>query len=140
MDILNLNVLTGYPSIDVARIDRELLSALALFDQKLWFWMMINGCPDGPRRICLYQLGQGALMSGFAEPGSLFFILTNSAVFPGRDSPGPPAIGQTIAEVARETGKAYILVSRSDSTLRGHYPLETETLRAAIEQASDKQF
>ena len=37
-------------------------------------------------------------------------------------------------EVSKETGKEYIFISRSDSTLRGHYPLETEILAAEYEK------
>ena len=40
--------------------------------------------------------------------------------------------------MAKETGKEYIFLSRSDSTLRGHYPLETELLKADYEKNTGK--
>ena len=43
-----------------------------------------------------------------------------------------------VDEVAKETGKEYIFISRSDSTLRGHYPLETELLKKNYEANTGK--
>ena len=42
--------------------------------------------------------------------------------------------------VSKETGKEYIYISRSDSTLRGHYPLETQLLKADYEKYTGKQI
>jgi uncharacterized protein YgbK (DUF1537 family) len=49
-------------------------------------------------------------------------------------------IGKTIAQVAKQKGKDFIIISRSDSTLRGHYPLETQTLKAAVEAEAGARF
>ena len=38
-----------------------------------------------------------------------------------------------MSDVAKATGKDFIIISRSDSTLRGHYPLETKTLKETLE-------
>jgi uncharacterized protein YgbK (DUF1537 family) len=50
------------------------------------------------------------------------------------------AIGNMIALVAREKRTDFIIISRSDSTLRGHYPLETEVLREVIEKEQGFTF
>ena len=42
-------------------------------------------------------------------------------------------IAEHLAQASLETGRPFLLVSRGDSTLRGHYPLETETLRQTLE-------
>lgn len=44
-------------------------------------------------------------------------------------------IGGTLVRVSRETGRGFMLLSRCDSTLRGHYPLETRVLRDRLETA-----
>ena len=68
-----------------------------------------------------------------SAPGAVFYILTNS-----RSLPLPAAqalnmeIGRALAEASRQSGRAFTVVSRSDSTLRGHYPGETDALAAAI--------
>lgn len=43
-------------------------------------------------------------------------------------------------EVSLQEGIPYLLVSRGDSTLRGHYPLETETMKNTIEEISNTKF
>lgn len=71
---------------------------------------------------------------GFDEEESLFFILTNSRSFTAEQTrEAHREMAEAIGKVSRETGKPFVLVSRSDSTLRGHYPLETETLRQVLE-------
>lgn len=42
--------------------------------------------------------------------------------------------------MANEVGKEYIFISRSDSTLRGHHPLETELLRDKYEKYTNKKI
>lgn len=37
-------------------------------------------------------------------------------------------MARDLKQITVEEGKKFLLISRSDSTLRGHYPLETETI------------
>lgn len=75
-----------------------------------------------------------SVLSGFREERRLFFILTNSRSFTAAHTAQVHAdIAAAAARAHRETGLDYVLVSRGDSTLRGHYPLETETLRDVTE-------
>jgi uncharacterized protein YgbK (DUF1537 family) len=75
--------------------------------------------------------------AGFDEPGPLFFVLTNSRGKSARESEAVHReIGGTIARTARAKNREFIIISRSDSTLRGHYPLETETLRQSVGAAA----
>lgn len=78
-----------------------------------------------------------------AQPGMCFYILTNSRSLP---ADAARELNREIACHLREAvwrnegftsepthirqlcGRAFTLISRSDSTLRGHYPLETEVL------------
>ncbi|MBB3126189.1 uncharacterized protein YgbK (DUF1537 family) [Paenibacillus rhizosphaerae] len=71
---------------------------------------------------------------GFLTEEKLFFILTNSRGFTAEETRAVHREAvHNIIRVSRELNRPFILVSRSDSTLRGHYPLETETLREVIE-------
>ena len=75
-----------------------------------------------------------AVLDGFREDAPLFFILTNSRSFSSnRTRNEHRVIAEHILSAAATTGKLPIIISRSDSTLRGHYPLETETLRQVLE-------
>ena len=75
------------------------------------------------------------ISSGFDESNSLFFILTNSRGMTAEETAKVHTdIAVTVAEVARKKNREFILISRSDSTLRGHYPLETMTLKNTLEK------
>lgn len=67
----------------------------------------------------------------FSTPGPCFFLLTNSRSL-------PPVHAENLSgELARNLSAAsgentFTLVSRSDSTLRGHFPLETDVLEREL--------
>ena len=73
---------------------------------------------------------------GNAAPA--FYILTNS-----RSMALPAAqacnaeIGRNLQMASQACGRDFVVVSRSDSTLRGHYPGETDALAAALEADVD---
>ncbi len=74
-----------------------------------------------------------SITQGFAEKNKLFYVLTNSRAFTQEQTQAVHTeISKTIAEVAKQYNTPYIIVSRSDSTLRGHFPLETQVLNEYI--------
>lgn len=74
------------------------------------------------------------LRQAFAEKNNLFFSLTNSRGFTEEQTTkAHKEIADVVDEAAKEAGVEYVFVSRSDSTLRGHYPLETEILKENYE-------
>ena len=80
-----------------------------------------------------------SIREGFEEPGKLFFILTNSRSFTAEQTERVHReIARNVADVARELGRDYLIVSRGDSTLRGHYPLETQVLRDVFQRESGR--
>ncbi len=82
-----------------------------------------------------------AIRQGFAEKGEMFFVLTNSRSFTrARAEQVHREIARNIVAVSRECGRKYIIISRSDSTLRGHYPYETEALRQEMEQLTGQKI
>jgi uncharacterized protein YgbK (DUF1537 family) len=68
----------------------------------------------------------------------VFYILTNSRSFtlPVAQSINTE-IGHNLAEAARQVNRQYVVVSRSDSTLRGHFPGEVQALADALGQSFD---
>ena len=65
----------------------------------------------------------------FAQPSSGFFILTNTRGLNGSEAASTMReVAAVIDRVAVDLDVRYSLVTRSDSTLRGHYPLETDVL------------
>jgi uncharacterized protein YgbK (DUF1537 family) len=82
-----------------------------------------------------------SIAAGFDETAPLFFILTNSRGMTAVETAKVHAdIGAAVARIAREKGRDFIIISRSDSTLRGHYPLETSTLKQTLEAESGAGF
>ena len=83
--------------------------------------------------------GKESIRQGFAEDNQMFFILTNSRSFSKEKTQKVhKEIVENICEISKETGKRFQIISRGDSTLRGHYPLETEVLRQALERQGEK--
>lgn len=127
---------------DEAAIDALLAEKLASFDRKI---VVLDDDPTGVQTvhdIYVYTDWRAeTLREAFAAPERMFFILTNSRGMTAAESRRQhEIIAENVAAASRESGKDYVLISRSDSTLRGHYPLETETLRSVIERKSAKRF
>lgn len=82
-----------------------------------------------------------SIRQGFNEKGNLFYILTNSRSFTvNQTTKVHHEISEVVSKISKETGKDYIFVSRSDSTLRGHYPLETRLLKEDYEKYTNKHI
>ena len=82
-----------------------------------------------------------SIRQGFLEPGKMFFLLTNSRSFcPDRTRQVHREIGRELALAGKELGIGFAVVSRGDSTLRGHYPLETEVLKETLESCTGEEI
>jgi uncharacterized protein YgbK (DUF1537 family) len=68
----------------------------------------------------------------FTANTPLVFVLTNSRSMPPIDAERLASeIGENICTASERTGRAYTVISRSDSTLRGHFPGEVDALADA---------
>lgn len=88
----------------------------------------LHGCP------LLLRWDQAALAAALAQPSPFLFLLANTRALP------PAEAAQRVREICRNLEGALaaarsaglidgaLLVSRGDSTLRGHFPLEVEAL------------
>lgn len=70
------------------------------------------------------------LRLGLQDASPIFFVLTNTRALPPEKA---ALITQEVCEnlkqaIALEGLQDFVIVSRSDSTLRGHYPLETDVI------------
>lgn len=85
--------------------------------------------------VCVYtNWSEESIRAGFEEENPMFFILTNSRGFTAEETRSVhQLIGRRIVKISKEQKVPFVLISRGDSTLRGHYPLETETLRETLE-------
>lgn len=115
---------------DNSKAEELLSQAMEGFHKKL---VVLDDDPTGVQTVhdvSVYtDWEEESIGSGFEEKESMFFILTNSRSFSIEET---TKIHQDIAErvkkVAWEKEQEFMLISRGDSTLRGHYPLETQIL------------
>ena len=79
-----------------------------------------------------------ALRDELARGTGTFYLLTNSRSLPPSDAQQlNRTIGENLIAASRLAQRAIAVVSRSDSTLRGHFPAEVEALAAALETPFD---
>lgn len=70
----------------------------------------------------------------FADKTPLFYLLTNSRSLTEAAAVNLASeVGANILEASRQTGRAFEIISRSDSTLRGHFPAEVDALADVLE-------
>ncbi|GAA0503276.1 hypothetical protein GCM10011581_26700 [Saccharopolyspora subtropica] len=72
---------------------------------------------------------------GLRQPGGACFVLTNTRSLSFADAAARNReVVDALAAAARAEGVDFVLASRSDSTLRGHYPGETDALADDLER------
>ncbi len=74
------------------------------------------------------------LREGFAHNAGFFYVLTNTRAYDrARARSIVGEVVRNVLELNREYGRSLIFVSRSDSTLRSHFPAEIDVIRRAVE-------
>jgi len=70
------------------------------------------------------------LREGLTDTAPIFFILTNTrAMTPERADAVTREVCRNLKQAIAQTGtEDFLIISRSDSTLRGHYPVETDAI------------
>ena len=137
---ISTEILTSFQKIDEAYIDSLLKKEIEANNKEI---VVLDDDPTGVQTvhdISVYtNWDKDSIRQGFEEENNLFYVLTNSRGFTEEQTTkAHHEIAEVVDEVARETGKEYIFISRSDSTLRGHYPLETQLLKADYEKNTGK--
>ena len=140
--VLNINVLKKFENIDEDKVNNLLNEELKNFNKKI---VVLDDDPTGVQTvhdISVYtDWEKDSIKNGFNEKNSMFFILTNSRGFTvDQTAKAHKVIAKNISDLAKEVNKDFIVISRSDSTMRGHYPLETNILKDVIEENSNKKF
>lgn len=84
--------------------------------------------------LVITKAEDGPIKEAFEREDKLFYILTNSRSFSEAETIRyHKELCERILRIAKETGQEFMLVSRGDSTLRGHYPLENEVMKEVLE-------
>jgi len=96
--------------------------------------IVLDDDPTGSQTVhsCLLltRWDTDTLRVGLQDNSPIFFVLTNTRALPKESA---AAVTQEVCQNLKEALKAeeikdFLVVSRSDSTLRGHYPIETDVI------------
>jgi len=100
--------------------------------------IVLDDDPTGSQTVhsCLLltQLDPETLCLGLRDTSPIFFILTNTRALPPEEA---AAVTRSVCQnlkiaLAQTQTQEFLVVSRSDSTLRGHYPIETDVIAAEL--------
>ena len=99
--------------------------------------IVLDDDPTGSQTVhsCLLltRWDVAALKTALADAAPLFFVLTNTR---GMDATRAAAVTREVCENLKAALADYsgpvLFVSRSDSTLRGHYPVETDVMNEVL--------
>ena len=141
---LKIDILESYKPVKISEeeLDKILFSLIKESRKKI---IVLDDDPTGVQTvhdISVYtDWSEESIYSGFNEENRLFYILTNSRGFTVEQTTKcHTEIIERVNKISQETGKEYMIISRGDSTLRGHYPLETELLRKGFEADGKKHI
>ncbi len=119
-------------------IATELLNALGIPMTDSPKIIVLDDDPTGSQTVhsCLLlcRWDVDTLCLGLTDESPLFFVLTNTRALP------PDQAAAVTREVCQNLKQAlaqtqitdFLIVSRSDSTVRGHYPIETDVIAAEL--------
>ena len=104
--------------------------------------VVLDDDPTGTQTVhgvpVLTEWSVETLRAELANDLPAFYLLTNSRSLPLAEAQSlNTEIGHNLTEAARQADRQFVVVSRSDSTLRGHFPGEVQALADALEQAFD---
>ncbi len=139
---LNIARLNLPPVPDEKCVDDTLQKAFKNFHKKV---IVLDDDPTGTQTVhdvpVYTNWSQKTLEDIMEGPDNMAFILTNSRSFSQEQTTAVhKEIGRHLARAAKSSGKDFLLISRGDSTLRGHYPLETQVLKDELEKETHVRF
>ncbi|MDA7880958.1 hypothetical protein N9A94_01480 [Akkermansiaceae bacterium] len=96
--------------------------------------VVLDDDPTGTQTVfdvpVLTSLDADSIRDAIDEAPPVLYLLTNSRALTVAET---TELHQNIGKTLKEFDDEIIVISRSDSTLRGHFPLETNLLREALE-------
>lgn len=121
-------------------IEQEWIAAVDSINGKI---IVLDDDPTGVQTVHSVPVytswGTDSLKSVMNEKCRVVYILTNSRALTANETEKLHCeIARGLIHAAREAREEFLLISRSDSTLRGHFPIETKIL--AEELGSEKEI
>ena len=95
----------------------------------------VHGC------LLVTQWDEEHVRLGFEDAAPFFYILTNTRAMTREEAARVTREAmETLVRVNEHFGYRLIIVSRSDSCLRGHFPLETDVMRTVLHEHGETVF
>ncbi|WP_042348029.1 four-carbon acid sugar kinase family protein [Bacillus massiliigorillae] len=140
--IVAKDAFNSIPAVNQKIVDKMITNELKQLNKKI---IVLDDDPTGVQTvhdISVYtDWTPESIEKGFAEENSMFFILTNSRGFTAAETEAVhKEIAENAVQAAKKFNQDFIIISRGDSTLRGHYPLETKVLKDTIESLTNITF
>src|SRR6266550_2679259 len=130
------------PEPDEASLFVEIEQEVAKSKRKL---VVIDDDPTGTQTVHDIELfttwDRQMLTEALQNEPRLFYLLTNSRSMPESDAVQLNSeTAQQLVAASRATNIDFVIASRSDSTLRGHYPAEIFALESGLASSSGGHF
>jgi len=126
--------LSSLPPEHGTDLTTTIASRVASDDQTI---VALDDDPTGTQTVydlpVLTEWSEATIDGEFARGTPAFYVMTNSrSLNPDEAAEVNKVIAQRLLKAAQKYGRRLSLISRSDSTLRGHYPLEIDVLAATV--------
>jgi uncharacterized protein YgbK (DUF1537 family) len=117
---------------DITRMLREESVKLVVLDDDPTGIQTVHGC------LLLTNWKAENLTKAFEDVAPFFYILTNTRSLTAAEATlRTREAMQAVLDGNKKYGFRLLFISRSDSTLRGHFPLEPDTMRQVLEENGD---
>lgn len=117
----------------------EIRNLIAKTGNKL---VVLDDDPTGTQTVhgiaVLTEWSADVLEHELRSEGDAFYLLTNSRSLPATEARALNLeISRNLVEAGQRASRPFSIVSRSDSTLRGHFPLEVDALAEGLNRTFD---
>ena len=139
----NYGILDYRYSQEQEELVEEMLRELYQENEKLF--VVIDDDPTGGQTVHDVAVYTGwkkdVILKAFEAEKKMFYVMTNSrSMTESETSRIHKEIMDSLNYASKVTGRDYEVISRGDSTLRGHYPLEPELIRRGAEKPVIKEL
>lgn len=139
---MQIDLLNNYDDYNITKLNKLYDKAMNLFNHKV---VVLDDDPTGIQKVhgihVYTDYDEQSILDGFRSDEQMFFILTNSRAFSKEKTKQVHQdITNRVQKISEQLNQPFIMISRSDSTLRGHFPLETETINATLDSKADGEI